>query len=191
MRRRSARSSKRGKRARSEIKYKVLEEGIATKELALALEALHAARAVLSEPDSARGGPWSKPTLPDDWREEVTSAAACRALASLNKVAMAHPSGRLFRHLKDLAFVSADDAPKSAAIARGSCAMRARRGGRSGGTGWSSRQRRLRLPTSNPNHLRKGTRKHTRLQRGIQAKANRAKETARYRPMRPSRAMKA
>ncbi len=45
----------------TDFHVRTLEEGIASKECALALEALHAARAILKTPATARGGPWASP----------------------------------------------------------------------------------------------------------------------------------
>lgn len=184
----------RSKKAKDAIQYKILEEGIPTKEMALALEALHAARAVAAEPDLARGGPWSKPTLPDDWRAEVYSAACCNSLMAMKAVAKAHPSGRLWAHLQDLSFEPAADAPAGVETARGAYVTRKRKSGRSGCTGYASRKRRLELSATSPDHLRKGTAHYRRLQRGIDAKERRNQENSRCQAKRAqtrkSRAMK-
>jgi hypothetical protein len=65
----------RHRQADSNLEWKVLESAVATKPLALALEAFHAARAVAAEPRVARGGPYARPTLKKEWLQEARHLA--------------------------------------------------------------------------------------------------------------------
>ena len=85
--------------------FSVLEEGLQTKEDALASEALHSARVLVASPELARGGPWVKPTLPDGALEEAKTAARVRSFRELFSLAQGNKKGLLWKHLKDLEFV--------------------------------------------------------------------------------------
>ena len=71
--------------------YEVLEKGLGTKGEALAAEALWAARRILKNPHTARGGPWSKPTLSAEMLDEVQEVAPLRSWLSLEAVAAVTP----------------------------------------------------------------------------------------------------
>ena len=172
----------------SELEYKVLEEGIESIETALALEALHSARAIAAEPESVRGGPWAKPKkLTPKMLDEVRAAASVRSLMVLRELGNANPSGPLYRHLRDLTFVAATDAPQGAFVCRGAHVYRKRKPGRAGTRGNVCRRNRL-----EKGELVRGTKRYRRSKRGVDYKERRAVEE-RKRPSRPyaSRAMKA
>ena len=83
--------------------WKNLETNIATKPVALASEAFHAARAVTAEPSTARGGPWSRPTLSASMLAEARRVSAM-TLCSLLQHAQTNPTGLLANNLHDLRF---------------------------------------------------------------------------------------
>ena len=97
-----------------ELVYKTVEDGIEGKAAALALEALYAARAIVAEPATARGGPWSNWTLSEAQWDEVRAAAGCRTPRSLHVLIKANRRGSLYRHLRDLALIAPSDAPADA-----------------------------------------------------------------------------
>jgi hypothetical protein len=140
---------------------------------ALALEALHAARAIAAEPEIVRGGPWAKPTLTDEMLAEARTVADVRSLLKLEEIAQADPSGRLYRHLRDLEFAPAADAPPGAPTCRGAYIRKIRRnpGTSSGTAGNKSRKSQLRAGT-----LERGTSRWHRLKRGVDKKARRKAE---------------
>ena len=114
----------------------VVEEGIASKSVALVLEAMHAARAICSRPHTCRGGPWSSPrALSDAALRDVAAVARCRSLTSIWDIARQRKGGALWKHLEDLAFTAASDAPSSAVVVRGAWVHRIKRSGRSGASG--------------------------------------------------------
>ena len=160
-----------------ELEYKILEGGIGSKGLAVAAEALHAARAVAAEPAVARGGPWAKPTLKKEWLRELHAAASLRSLHRLRALAEESPGGPLDRHLRDLCFVPASEALQGAAVCRGAAACRFRRSGTCG-----NRSRRNQLAKGT---LKRGTARWKRLKRGADVAARRGVEQAR-RPPRPN-----
>ena len=87
------------------LTLEVLHEDLATKSVALAQEALAAAKAIHADPDHVRGGPWLDLRLSKANKAEVAAVAKCRALASLPRVAAElGPQSRLAMHLKDLKF---------------------------------------------------------------------------------------
>ena len=102
-----------------ELNYVVLVDDIPSKEMALALEALYAARAMVAEPFTVRGGPWSKWTLSEEQWQEARAAARCRSLLALNNLGEANPKGFLHHHLRDLEFLKPSDAPANSVVTRG------------------------------------------------------------------------
>ena len=85
------------------LKWKDLEKNVASKPLALALEAFHSARAVVAERRVARGGPWSLPSLDKKMWDECTLASTL-SLSGMLAYARDHPDGSLGCHLSDLDF---------------------------------------------------------------------------------------
>ena len=121
---------------RRSVEVLVVEEGIASKSVALGLEALRAARAICSRPHTCRGGPWSSPTaLSDAALRDVAAVARCHTLMSIWDIARQRKGGALWKHLEDLAFTAASDAPSSAVVVRGAWVRRIKRSGRSGASG--------------------------------------------------------
>lgn len=88
------------------LKLKVLVPGVDSKAVALALEALHAAKAIWRDPEHVRGGPWlSVQALEADDLYEVQAAAACSSVVELGPlVELLGPTSRLYQHLKNLNF---------------------------------------------------------------------------------------
>ena len=168
------------------LKYKVLEEDIASFELALGLEAMYAARAIAAEPLIARGGPWSTKKLTAEMLQECQCVAQIRSLMQLQEVAKAKPDGILDRHLRDLVFLPAADAPQDAPTARGACITRKKKGGRSGTQGNVMRKKDVAKGI-----LKRPSADYTRSHRGINYQERRDVEQTR-RPTRPyaTRAMK-
>jgi hypothetical protein len=161
------------------LTYKVLEEDIDSLELALGLEAMHAARAIAAEPLIARGGPWSRKLLTPEMLQECQCVAPIRSLMQLKEVAEAKPGGRLDQHLRDLVFLPAAEAPAGAPTTRGACIVKRRKHGSSGTQGNEVRKLRAAKGT-----LKKPSAAHTRSHRGIDYAARRAVEQA-NRPSRP------
>ena len=64
-----------------------MEGGLKSKGEALASEALWAARRILQNPHTARGGPWSKPTLDTKTLEEVQQVAKLRSFLAVEAAA--------------------------------------------------------------------------------------------------------
>lgn len=122
-----------------ELEYKILEANIPNRETAIALEALHAARAIAAEPEIARGGPWAKPTLKAEWKDEIDSASRIRSLLKLQELGDQNREGPLCRHLKDLEFLPAK---RDALVCRGAVVRRIRR--KSSGTNGNICRRRQR-----------------------------------------------
>ena len=117
-----------------------LEEEIASKGAARALEAIHAARAIIARPLTCRGGPWSSPLpLSASALREIETVARCRGLMAVYDIAKEHKAGPLWKHLRDLAFTKSSDAPSSAAVVRGAWVRRIKRGGKSGKSGTSGK----------------------------------------------------
>ena len=157
--------------------FSVLEEGLQTKEDALASEALHSARVLVASPELARGGPWVKPTLPDGALEEAKTAARVRSFRELFSLAQGNKKGLLWKHLKDLEFVPAAQRPSGRTATRGGCVVRKKKSGRSGCTGSQSRKKQLAECK-----LQLGTAYLERLRRGIQPKERRAAEQKKRKP---------
>jgi len=165
---------------RHELEYKILEAAIPNRETAIALEALHSARAIAAEPEIVRAGPWAKPTLEPGWRCEIDAASRIRSLMRLQELGNENKQGPLHRHLADLDFIPASDAPRGAAASRGAVVRRHKTSGTNGNVVRRDQRRR-------------GVKKdYKRSQRGVDYKERRAVEQSR-RPSRPhsSRAMKA
>jgi len=101
------------------LTLEVLHEDLATESVALAQEALAAAKAIHADPGHVRGGPWLSPRrLSKANLAEVAAVATCQALASLPQVAAElGPRSRLAMHLKDLKFESAASSTGSEARA--------------------------------------------------------------------------
>ena len=121
------------------LEYKILEANIPNRETAIALEALHAARAIAAEPEIARGGPWAKPTLKAEWKDEIDSASRIRSLLKLQELGDQNREGPLCRHVKDLEFLPAK---RGALVSRGAVVRRIRR--KSSGTNGNICRRRQR-----------------------------------------------
>ena len=157
-------------RAGADLEFAILESGIASKELALAAEALRAARAITKSPLLVRGGPWLKPTLAEGWESEVKAVAAMRSYMAMHAYAEANPGGNLYRHLQGLHFLRASEAPQENATARGASVVRRKASGTPGNQNRKSQLERgvLKRPSA---YL-------TRVHRGIDAKAARKKENA-------------
>jgi hypothetical protein len=165
-----------------EWSYDILEDDIPTLEAALALEAMHAARLMDAEPDHVRGGPWVKPTLPHGARSEVRAVASVRSLSRLHEIAEEMRGGLLWKHLKDLDFVTESEAPSGAVATRGRVVLRKRKGGRSGCPGSASRRSQLKRKV-----LTRGSEWYKRLKRGIDPKARRKVEEAKRERIRKPR----
>lgn len=161
-----------------EWSYDVLDTA-PTKAAALALEALHAARLMVSAMDEVRGGPWVKPTLPDGAEAEIRAVAPIRSFDRLAEVAEELKGGLLYKHLKELNFVDAASAPAGAVVTRGAVVVRRRKGGKSGSTGNASRKSQMR-----DKNFVKGSNRHKRLHRGIDYAERRAVEQSRRPPRR-------
>ena len=87
------------------LTLEVLHEDLAAKSVALAQEALAAAKAIHADPDHVRGGPWLSLRLSKANKAEVAAVAKCKDLASLPQVAAElGPRSRLAMHLKELKF---------------------------------------------------------------------------------------
>lgn len=113
----------------SDLKFEILEQDIQNSETALALEALHAARHIAGSPDTCRGGPWLKPTMPDlSWLQEVRDVARMTSLMSVSNYAAKSPDGNLSHHLKDLEFVKPDAAPQATPVRRAVVIRKSRSG---------------------------------------------------------------
>jgi len=110
---------------------------------------------------------------------EVRAVADVRSLLKLEEIAKADPSGRLYRHLRDLEFTPAGDAPPGAQTCRGAHIVRKRwnPGTSSGTAGNKSRQSQLKAGT-----LKRRTDRWRRLKRGVDAKARRKAEQASRKP---------
>ena len=161
-----------------EAKYHILERNVGNKGLALALEAYHACRAIAAKPHAARGGPWVKPTLCDAELKHIRTLAT-KSLHFLLKYGEAKTSELLYKHLQDLRFGCATDAPDAAATARGVFVAKSRSGksgisgrsGKSGVSGRRARSARIRSGTLLP-----GSAQHVRLKRGACPKERRRAE---------------
>ena len=159
----------------AQLDIETLEDNVSTKALALALEALHAARAIAENPRCSRGGPWSKVgPLSAVALQEIRRVASCRALMPLHAIAMERPSGALAAHLQDLKFVKASLAPKGAPAVRGACVTKVKKAGRSGTPGNVCRRNQVRRGTLKP-----GSARHAQLHRGREPAARRSQEHAR------------
>ena len=157
-----------------DIKYDRLEENVATLEVALALEALHAARDIRAEPATARGGPWSKPgTLSTAWLAECSTVANFRSLSKLGAYAEANSSSPLGAHLRNVRFQAAAGHDNVGCCIRGALITRKKKSGRPGTPGNARRKEALKAMKMN-----RGKRKHRRAHRGKKPKERRRTETA-------------
>ena len=109
--------------------YTILESGVPTKGAALALEALHSARAIAADPSTARGGPWSRPTLSTCQIDVARAAAKLRSLQCLADLAACDKRGSLYRHLLDLDFDAPDTATAQNPVVRGAVIRRKQNSG--------------------------------------------------------------
>ena len=82
-------------RNRHELSYRIIEDGIKTKAHALALEAWYAARHIVAEPDTCRGGPWSNQPLSNNQMDELQAASRCKSLTALYDLAESQKRGSL------------------------------------------------------------------------------------------------
>ena len=153
--------------------WTVLERNAQTKHMAKASEAFHAARCIAAKPKTSRGGPWVKPSLdPDDIAE--ARLVSKMTLGGLLGYA-AKTKGLLHKHMNDLRYGRAPDAPDAAPVARGIFVMNAKRkrsGGKSTCNGNQSRKRQIA-----DGRLKKGSKKHKILHRGKEPVARRMVET--------------
>jgi hypothetical protein len=161
----------RHRQADSNLEWKVLESAVATKPLALALEAFHAARAVAAEPRVARGGPYARPTLKKEWLQEARQVSGM-TMASMTAYGEANPEGPLGLHLRDLSFTRASGSGR-----RGVTVQRKslRQSGPSGVNGYISRRSQMDRCV-----LKRPSAHERRLHRGMDAKAARRKEWAKH-----------
>lgn len=83
---------------------RVLVGDVPSKSAGLALEALHAARAITAAPSTTRGGPWVLPSLTSKDHKEYRAAAACSTLKALREVAGRLGPGSLASHLASTTF---------------------------------------------------------------------------------------
>ena len=155
----------------SQLEWKELETNVASKPLALALEAFHAARAVHAEPEAARGGPYSRPTLTKLHLQELAMVCRMRMVAMM-AYAQEYPESALALHLGDLSYKTGRQA-HGMPVARGVAVVRKKQSGPSGGTGSASRKSQILRGI-----FKKPSAHNTRLHRGIDAKARRQTETA-------------
>ena len=166
-----------GCQTRDEPDYKILEDNIPSLELALAAEALHAARAIAEEPKTSRGGPWSAPTLTQPMLQECRAVGLVRSFLALKAFADNEPEGRLSRHLADLSFYPAKDASRGAPTMRGAYVERKRKAGAPGVAGNVTRANQLAMRVyKRPSAL------HRRLHRGVDPQERRRRETERRPP---------
>ena len=156
-------------------------ENVSTLEVALALEALHAARDIRAEPATARGGPWSLPgRLSADWLAECRTVATFRSLTKLGAYAEANPSSPLGAHLKNVRFEAASAGHDNVGCCiRGALITRKKKSGRSGTPGNVRRKRLLRAMK-----LKRGSCKHKKAHRGKKPQERRRAETANLRKRR-------
>jgi hypothetical protein len=98
------------------LKMRIVAADVGSKAVALALEAWHAAKAILRDPEHVRGGPWlSVRALSASSMVEVSAVAGCRSVMMLGPLAEELGStSRLYQHLKDLKFILPDQPSTSA-----------------------------------------------------------------------------
>ena len=144
-------------------------------QMALALEAFHASRAIVAEPLTVRGGPWVKPTLPKDEDAKIFLVSTMR-LAALLAYAESRDSELLWRHMKNLRFGPAEDAPNGSVVQRGVFVVRKKKSGKatkSGPCGCRSRRDRVQRGV-----LKRPSAEHKVSHRGRDPQARRRDETA-------------
>ena len=155
------------------IEYELLEVNVTSKPVALALEALHAARQIARNPSTTRGGLWTSPRrLSSKDMEEIQSVSRCKSLVKVGEPALAFPKGRLNQHLQDVAFEKPSVVGAVAEVVRGAV-VTWRAGKRSGTAGSKCRSRQLKC-----GKLVAGSRKHVRLHRGRKPTLARRRENA-------------
>ena len=126
---------------KNQWEYSVLEGGISSKQEALCAEAWWAAIQISAHPLTARGGPWSKPSLSDAMWQQIKEAAKAGSYQDLFDIAAQCPTGALARHLRDISF---------SVSAKGDESLSAKRKpGRSGTAGNKSRKDQIRDGCSN------------------------------------------
>lgn len=89
-----------------DFQYRVLVPNIIGKGAALATEALMAAHQWSKDPNSSRGGPWSRPFLTKKDVAELKAVAGCSTLLQLLKLPEAVGGGRLSQHLQDIKYTA-------------------------------------------------------------------------------------
>ena len=89
------------------LRYSVLEGGIAEKGVALALEAIYAARHILKNPKTCRGGPWQQIRLKPGWQKLARRVATCRTPLDVAALGDELPESDLQKHLMDHSFTAA------------------------------------------------------------------------------------
>ena len=141
------------------LRYDVLEDCINCKGLALALEAIHAARHILKSPKTCRGGPWQQVKLSPGWQSLARRVASCRSPSSVAALGEELPESDLQKHLLDYEF-----APKAIASHTSARTVRCAsvRHPRSGPPGNVTRKGQLAL-----GEYARGSIKHVQLKRGL------------------------
>ena len=151
------------------LRYDILEQGLASKEIALVAEAFHAARAIVQNMATTRGGPWSSPRpLSASQICEIKEAAKLRCARKLFELAAKNKRCSLHKHLCGLHFESD---PSSEMTYRGAEIVRLTTK-TSGTNGNVCRKRRIADGT-----LKAGSIKHKRSHRGRNFKKRRVQET--------------
>ena len=153
--------------------YQVLENNLPSLSAALVAEAMWAARHIVTDPATTRGGPWSSPKpLTESQLELVREVSKVRSCKSLVEISERDRRSALYRHLCSLTFASEPSARSHPY--RG---MFVRTSSRSGTPGNLCRSRKI-----FEGRLVKGSRRHKRSHRGVDVKARRAQETASRKP---------
>ena len=132
-----------------------------------------AARHIVTDPTTTRGGPWSslKP-LRESQLQQVRQVATVRCSERLVEISEEDRRSALYKHLCSLIFAFEPSADSH--LYRG---MFVRTSSRSGTPGNRCRAQRIRDGT-----LVQGSRRHKRSHRGVHVKARRAQETASRKP---------
>ena len=86
------------------LDFQVLMGGIQSKGAALATEALMTAHRWAKKPDIVRGGPWCKPTLTRQDKQELQLVAKCSTVYQLFQVLEAVGKGKLDAHLRNVVY---------------------------------------------------------------------------------------
>ena len=153
--------------------HQVLETNLPSLSAALVAEAMWAARHIVKDPATRRGGPWSFPKpLTESQLELVREVSKVRVCKSLVEISERDRRSALYRHLCSLNFGS--EPCESSHLYRG---MFVRTSSRSGTPGNLCRSRKI-----FEGRLVKGSRRHKRSHRGVDVKGRRAQETTSRKP---------